>query len=307
MPRSPMFDAALATGPARIIAEIGCNHQGDAMIAVDMVRRAKAAGADAVKFQMRGAETIDAYDDQPHPDPKHAFGPTYREHRRALELDDDALRLLKDAARDAGIPIFPSVWDAEAFGRALDHGFSAVKLPSARPSLELARLAQTAGLDLFVSTGGMDLGEVLALVKPLQRPAVVMQCTASYPCAPDDTNLGVLTTYGEWFRSGHALRHFSGTDVPQLAARHIVGFSCHVPDPSIVAPAVALGARVVELHFTLDRCWRGTDHAASFDPRAFAEAVRHVRTFEAALGDGTKRVLDCERPAIEKLRHARIA
>lgn len=299
MPHSPMFDTDLATGPARLVAEIGCNHQGDVDVALDMLRRAKAAGANAVKFQLRGDETIDAYGDQPHPEPRHAFGRTYREHRRALELDDVAVAKLARAAQNVGIPVFPSVWDSESFARALDHGFPAVKLPSARPSLELARLAQTAGLDLFISTGGMDLAGVLDLVRPLHRPAVVMQCTASYPCAAEDARLGVLQTYVDYFRYGHATRAFH--------ARHIVGFSCHVPDPGLIAPAVALGARVVELHFTLDRRWRGTDHAASFDPRAFAEAVRHVRTFEAAVGDGKKRVLDCERPAIEKLRYARIA
>lgn len=278
--------------PCYVVAEAGVNHDGDLERAVALVHAAADAGADAVKFQLFRADDV-ATARAPKADYQRETTDPSRpqvEMLRALELPDDAFARLAREARTAGIDFLCTPYserDADVLA-ALDP--PAIKIASAlavEPRF-LAHVAR-AGKPLIVSTGMATMEEIeeaMAVIRP--APVILLQCTTEYPTAPQDANLRAMATLEEEFR------------VP-------VGFSDHTEGDSVALAAVALGACVLEKHFTLDRTQPGPDHRASLEPRELEDLVRAVRTVEAALGSPDKRPTATELRNREPMRRSLVA
>ncbi len=265
--------------PVFVIAEVGVNHDGSVGTALDLVRRAADAGADAVKVQLFDADRL------LHPSAGFAAYQTGqadcpRAMLRKYQFDDRAAETVIDAARDAGLvplatPFSPA--DVAVIERL---GLPAVKIAS--PDLVnpvLLERAAELNVPLLVSTGaatGEEVWEAAGLLHQLRAEFALLHCVSSYPAAAADAHLNWIKRLSE--------EH----GVP-------VGYSDHATDPLAGALAVAAGARIVEKHLTHDRAAAGPDHAASADPGQFAEYVRLIRAAEKLLGGtGEKRVLPCE-------------
>jgi N-acetylneuraminate synthase/sialic acid synthase len=295
-PRPVQLASGRAIGPGRpcfLVAEIGNNHQGDEATARRMIEAAAAAGADAVKFQKRDVHALltSAARHAPYAGPN-SFGPTYGAHRLALELPLEALARLKAHAEALGLVFFASAWDAPSLDALAALGVELLKIASADlPTLPLLRRAGALGLPVALSTGMSTMDEIATAVSALRAtgaPLVLLHCNSSYPCPPEETALPVL---------------------PALARRFglPVGYSGHEAGLAPSLGAVALGACMLERHFTLDRALPGTDHPASLDPEGFARLAGMVRELEAALRVTRKTVTPAEQATAAKLRKSIVA
>lgn len=263
--------------PCLIIAEAGVNHNGSLELACALVDAARAAGADAVKFQTFKAERLVSA-----AAPKAAYqqrttgaAESQLEMIRRLELGEAEHRQLLDHCRQRGILFLSSPFDEQSADFLAELGMSAYKVPSGELT-NLPFLGHLAGKGrpLILSTGMAYLGEVEAAVRAITAagpvPLALLQCVSNYPADPADVNLRAMDTLAAAF------------GVP-------VGYSDHVPPNEVAFAAVARGACIVEKHFTLDRNLPGPDHQASLEPGELAALVRGIRAVEAALGDGRKR------------------
>lgn len=277
--------------PCYLIADGGVNHNGDVEIAKRLIGMVARAGADACKFQRRDLSALLSQQAaaQPYSGP-FSFGATYRAHRAALELPDEAWRTLLACAKAEGVTLLASAWDEPSVAFVDWLGLPAIKLPSAGlTDLRLLRAAAQTGRPLLISTGMSDLAEVAQAVAAVAAcpEVVLLHCCSSYPAEYADINLRVMDT----------LRQF-GRDV---------GYSGHERGLAPSLAAVAMGACVVERHVTMDRTLPGPDHAASLEPKGLALLVRDVRHIEAAMGERIKRVLEVERPIRAKLGKSLVA
>ena len=279
--------------PCFLIAEIGNNHQGDEATARVMIDRAAEAGADAVKFQKRDVRALltRAGRKAAYTGPN-SFGPTYGEHREALELSLDAMSRLKAHAETQGLTFFASPWDMPSLDGLLDIGVELLKIASADlPTVPLLRRAAASGLPLLLSTGMSSLEEVAAALTKLRDAKsrlVLLHCNSTYPCPDSEIALPAMDE----------LRRKFGLPV---------GYSGHERGIAASVAAVALGACVVERHFTLDRSQPGTDHAASLTPDRFAAMASMIREVEDALRVNVKRVSPGETACAAKLRKSIVA
>jgi YrbI family 3-deoxy-D-manno-octulosonate 8-phosphate phosphatase len=271
-----------------VIAEIGQNHQGDPETARELIRAAKLCGVHAVKSQKRDVKSLLTPEEHSRPyNSPHAFGRTYGEHREALELKLEAWRDLLAFAGELGLDFFASPWDLPSARLLRDLGCALFKIPSAAVTNEaLLQEVASYGRPVILSTGMSTLEEIDRAVELLGDVELyILQCTSAYPTSFDAVNLRGMLSLAE--RYGRP-----------------VGLSGHHKGIAVDAAAVALGAKVIERHFTLDRTMKGSDHAASLEPQGLSRLVRDIRAVEASLGDGKKRVLDCELGPRAKLRGA---
>lgn len=254
--------------PPVVIAEVGCNHQGDLDLARKMVRAAARAGADIVKFQKRDLDTwrrVLPWWDGPHPNPTAAFGSTYYEHRRALELDGFEHRKLADCCREWGVGYSCSVWDLPSLAVISEAvPFPILKIPSAaNNNLDLIRGAysHTDAL-LHISCGMMTAAERQALYESiiLDR-TITYQCTSGYP-----------VPFGEVYL----------LEIESLPTR-LKGYSGHHVGTGIDLAAYARGASYIERHFTQDRTLKGTDNAFSLEPPELAQLVHDLHRVHACM------------------------
>jgi sialic acid synthase len=271
-----------------VIAEIGHNHQGSVEQAKAMVTVAKDCGAHAVKLQKRSNETLYTREffEQPY-DNEFSFGPTYGEHREALELGPDEYVELQRYARELGITLFATPFDVESADFLAELDMPAYKFASADLlNTPLLRHVAALGKPVLLSTGGAtieDVDRAVEAVRPLNEQIAVMQCTAAYPCETEDLNLQVITSLRERYPD------------------YVIGLSDHQNGISMALVAYMLGARVIEKHFTLNHAWKGTDHAFSLMPEGLRKLVRDLRRIPVALGDGVKRPLPVEEKPLEKM------
>jgi N-acetylneuraminate synthase/sialic acid synthase len=271
-----------------VIAEVGHNHQGDLEKALDLVHAAKEAGADAVKLQKRDNRRLytRAMYDQPY-DNENSFGPTYGLHREALELDRKDWFEIREHAREEGIALFGTAFDDASADFLAELGTPAFKIASADlVNTPLLRQVASYGKPVFLSTGGgtiEDVERAVDAVLPINPQLCVMQCTAAYPAEAEDLNLRVIATLRERF--------------PEL----VIGLSDHQDGYTMSLLGYMLGARVIEKHFTLSHGWKGTDHAFSLMPDGMRRLVRDLHRAPRALGDGRKRLLPSEEPALRKM------
>src|SRR5436190_6789917 len=275
-------------GDCYVIAEVGHNHQGSLEKAIEFLRAAKEAGVDAVKLQKRDNRALytRAMYDQPY-DHENSFGGTYGEHREALELSDKDWFELMHRAREIGITLFGTTFDQPSADFLAGLGVTAFKIASADlTNTPLLRQVASYGKPVFLSTGGgtmEDIERALDAILPINEQLCVLQCTAAYPAEAEDLNLRVITALRDRF--------------PEL----VIGLSDHQDGYTMSLLGYALGARVIEKHFTLSHGWKGTDHAFSLMPDGMRRLVRDLRRAPLALGDGVKRPLPCEDGAIRKM------
>jgi len=266
------------TEPTFIIAEAGSNHNGDLETAKELIDVAVEAGADAVKFQTFRASDMYVED---------SGGVEYLDDDRtvydiidAMEMPYEWIPELHDYCRDRDIYFMSTPFDERSADELAEY-VPAWKVASYTSSHHpfLRHLAET-DKPIIMSTGAHDPDEIRESVATLRDAGttdlVLLQCVAAYPTPLEEINVGVVETLSEKF------------DVP-------VGLSDHTLDP-VTAPsaAVALGASVVEKHFTLDKTMEGPDHQFALDPDELGEMVTAIRDTERALGTGEKQVLDVE-------------
>lgn len=260
-----------------IIAEAGVNHNGSLDLAFRLVDEARAAGADCVKFQTFKAERIVT---AAAPKANYQLEVTDRAESqfdmlRKLELDREAFARIQDRCRQAGIDFMSTPYNPEDAELLHGLGVDAFKIASGQ-LVELPFLRQVAryGRRMIVSTGMADLEEVREAVGAIRDAGnddlIVLQCNTDYPSRVEDANLRAMLTMRD-------------------ALQVRVGYSDHVPENHACFAAVALGAEVIEKHFTLDRGMPGPDHGSSLEPAAFRELVAGIRAVERSLGDGIKR------------------
>nr|XP_033773819.1 sialic acid synthase-like [Geotrypetes seraphini] len=274
--------------PCFIIAEIGQNHQGDLETAKRMIRMAKECGADCAKFQK--SELEHKFNKRALERPytsKHSWGKTYGEHKRYLEFNHEQYRELQRYAKEIGIFFTASGMDEMAveFLHELNVPFFKVGSGDTNNFPYLEKTAKK-GRPMVISSGmqSMDtMKRVYETVKAVNPHFCILQCTSAYPLMPEDVNLHVIKAYQSAF-----------PDIP-------IGYSGHETDIAITIAAVAMGAKVVERHVTLDKTWKGSDHQASLEPTDLAELVRSIRTIEKAMGSPVKRLLPCEIACRDKL------
>lgn len=279
-----------------IMAEIGCNHMGDMAIAKELISvAARIARADVVKFQKRNNRellTPEQYD-APHPVPANSFGDSYGLHREALEFTVDQHAELKAYAESEGVVYSTSVWDLTSAREIASLRPALIKIPSATNlHFELQGwLCDNYAGEIHVSTGMTTREEIEQIVsfyegKGRAKDLVLYSCTSGYPVPFESLCLGEISRLKEQFGDRVKAIGFSG---------HHLGIAADVA-------ALALGATWVERHFTLDRTWKGTDHAASLEPDGLRRLCRDLRNVEKALGTKATDILEIESVQRRKLK-----
>jgi sialic acid synthase len=279
-----------------LIAEIGCNHKGDMQIAKDLIATAALfCKVDAVKFQKRHSKELlspEQYN-APHPNPANSYGDTYGAHREALELSLDQNRQLKDWCEEMGLVYSTSVWDMTSAREITALNPQFIKIPSATnlntPILDY--LCGEYGGEIHLSVGMTTHAEEEAIIARFEKHGrnkdlVLYSCTSGYPVAFEDICLLEITR----------LRQSYGDRVKKI------GFSGHHLGIAADIAALALGAEVFERHFTLDRTWKGTDHAASLEPDGMRRLARDLRNVCKSLTYKSSEVLPVEAVQRAKLK-----
>lgn len=272
--------------PAYIIAEIGINHNGDVEIAKRIIDAAVHAGADAVKFQKRMPVVSTPPEQQKQMRDTPWGYISYLEYRQHVELGLPEYREIDLYCRQKGISWLASVWDEPSVDFMQQFETPAYKVPSASlTDHALLKYVRKAGRPVILSTGMSTMQQIRKAVRVVgEEDLVIMHCTSTYPCEPEELNLRMVQTLRQEFP--HSAIGYSG---------HEVGL---VPS----AVAVALGACMVERHVTLDRAMWGSDQAASVEPGGFERLVKYIRVTESSLGDGVKRVYESEKSSMSRLR-----
>lgn len=280
----------------KIIAEIGCNHKGEMLIAREMIETAAVfCKADVVKFQKRCVKemlTLEEYN-APHPHPENSYGKTYGEHREFLEFTLDQHKQLKAWCEEYGIEYSTSVWDVTSAKEIVTLNPRMIKIPSAcnlnKPILEF--LCDNFDGEIHLSLGMTSKDEEEMIVsffeeKNRAKDLVLYCCTSGYPVPFEDVCLLEITRIRE--RYGKRVK--------------AIGFSGHHLGIAVDNAAVALGVEWIERHFTLDRTWKGTDHAASLEPDGVRKLARNCRAVAKAMTYKSKDVLDIEEIQRDKLK-----
>jgi N-acetylneuraminate synthase/sialic acid synthase len=275
-------------GPCYVIAEIGHNHQGNLKVALDMIQAAADCGVDAVKFQKRDNKALynKAMYNKPY-DNENSFGLTYGEHREFLEFGWDDYVALKKLAEEKNVEFMCTAFDFNSVDFLEKLGITSYKVASGDvTNIPLLEYIAATGRPIFLSTGASTLDETHLAYEAIRKhhdDVCLLHAVCSYPAQYCDLNMHAIET----------LR----TEFPDA----IIGYSGH--DNGILAASVAymLGAKVVEKHFTLNHAWKGTDHKFSLEREGMRKQVRDLRRIDDCLGDGVKRVQDCEIQAKQKM------
>lgn len=280
----------------KIIAEIGCNHKGDMEIAHELIVTAAIfCKVDVVKFQKRNNKELlsDEEYNSPHPNPIHSYGKTYGEHREYLEFDLDQHRQLKKWCEENNLIYSTSVWDLTSAKEIAGLDPVLIKIPSAcnRNKALLTYLCEHYGGEIHISFGMTTHEEEEEIVKLFEKynrakDLVIYSCTSGYPVPFEDICLNEITrlkkAYDERVKA--------------------VGFSGHHLGIAVDIAAMTLGAEWIERHYTLDRTWKGTDHAASLEPDGMRRLARDCRAVSRALTYKSKDILEIESVQREKLK-----
>lgn len=280
-----------------IIAEAGVNHNGDYRLAEKMIEVAAGAGADYVKFQTAVPDLVissiapkAAYQEE-----TTGAGESQLEMCRAIHLPLSAYESLARKCRECGIGFMSTPFDLVSVDLLAGLGMDYWKIPSGEiTNLPYLRRIAAYGGKVILSTGMSQLHEIERAVEVLTAGKItrdditLLHCNTQYPTPMCDVNLRAMRSL-------------------ETLGCHAVGYSDHTVGIEIPVAAVAMGARVIEKHFTLDKSMKGPDHRASLDPGELREMVRAIRNVEAALGDGVKRVSPSEKPNIEVARKSIVA
>ena len=280
----------------KIIAEIGCNHKGEMEIAYDMIKTAaQFCHVDIIKFQKRHSKellTPEEYN-TPHPVTDNSYGKTYGEHREFLELDLEQHKQLKKWCEEFGVVYSASVWDMTSTKEIASLNPELIKIPSAC-NLKfdmLDYLCKEYEGEIHISFGMTTKAEEEEIVRFFEernrsKDLVLYSCTSGYPVPVEDICLNEIIRIKNTFGSKVKAIGFSG---------HHLGIA-----PDIAA--LTLGAQYFERHFTLDRTWKGTDHAASLEPDGMRKLARDLRNVSKALTYKDKDILEIEKVQRDKLK-----
>lgn len=280
-----------------VIAEIGCNHKGEMEIAKELIKIAKIfCNADAVKFQKRNNKellTEEQYN-APHPNSSNAYGATYGAHREYLEFDAVQHAELKNYCESIGITYSTSVWDLTSAKEITALSPEFIKIPSACNNnyAMLSWLCDNYQGEIHISTGMTTKDETEDLVnffieKGRNQDLVLYNCTSGYPVPFEDVCLLEI----------NLLKQKYANKVKS------VGFSGHHLGIAVDVAAYTLGAHIVERHYTLDRTWKGTDHAASLEPMGLRKLSRDLNAVYQALTFKATDILPIEQVQREKLKN----
>lgn len=271
-----------------IIAEIGNNHQGNIEMAFKLVDEAKKSGVDAVKFQKRENKSL--FTDQMYNSSyfsENSFAETYGAHRDKLELTKEEFTKLKKYCDDNKIIFFATPFDLYSLEFLENLNCPFYKVASAdHMNVFFLREISKLNKPIILSTGGGTFETIDLAFKTINQyhnNLAILQCTAAYPCKPEEMNLNVITSLLAKY------------------PKNIIGISDHQNGISMALVAYTLGARIIEKHFTLDRTMKGTDHKFSLEPQGLSKLVRDIRRAELALGSFDKSILDSEVNPIKKM------
>ena len=271
------------------IAEIGQNHQGSLNIAKEMIDSLIGTGVKAIKTAKRDIEIFaDKWKNYKYDSPN-SFGWTYYDHRKALELSKDDFLQLKLFAEDRGFEFISSFTDIPSFNFLNEIGLKKIKIASQR-IVDIKLLKHAAKYfkgTVFMSSGMSSLRHIDEMIKIFKKnKKYIMQCTSVYPCSDKMLNLRVLKSYRKRYK-----KKVNG-----------FGFSGHHLSIAPDIAAYALGATVIERHYTLDRTWKGSDHAGALEKAALKSLIKDLNLVAQSLGDSEKKILPEEIPTIKRLR-----
>ncbi len=280
-----------------IIAEAGVNHNGNLQNAIELVDAAKVAGADVVKFQTFNADELVTKNAAKAEYQKvdATLSETQFEMLKKLELTEDMHRTLHRYCSEKQIEFLSTGFDIASIDFLNNLGMNFFKIPSGEiTNLPYLRHIGKMNKPLILSTGMATLDEVLAALKILEEAGTakdsitVLHCTSAYPAPISDVNLRAMISIRE-----------------QLGVN--VGYSDHTMGIEVAVAAVALGAKIIEKHLTLDKNMPGPDHKASLEPSEFESMVKAIRNIEKALGDGVKAPAPSEISNVEIARKSIVA
>jgi len=281
----------------KVIAEIGCNHMGNMDLAKELIDLAKKSGADYVKFQKRNNKellTEEQYN-APHPNPYNSYGDTYGAHREYLEFNLEQNKELKEYCEKIDITYSTSVWDVTSAKEMISFNPEFLKVPSAcNNNFDMLKvLRDDFKGQVQLSIGMTKKDEVEEIVKffelndQAKSRLLLYSCTSGYPVPAKDVALLEIN----WLYENY------GDRVNEI------GFSGHHLGIALDVAAYTLGARWIERHFTKDRTWKGTDHAASLEPGGLAKLTRDLKSVYEALNYKTNEILQIESVQREKLKN----
>ena len=271
-----------------IIAEIGNNHNGNVNTAKELIKTAKEAGADAVKFQVKNIEKSFSKEllDSTYVN-ENSFGKTYREHKMALEFSEEQMKQLYDFAAKIDIICFSTPFDIDSVDMLERIGNPIYKISSFHVTdLKLIEYVCQRKKPIIISTGMSTIEEIdkaVELIKKFTKDFIIMHCVSCYPTEDKDVNLNIISTLKNRYNCP-------------------IGYSGHERGIAITASTVLLGCCVIERHFTLDRTMKGPDHASSVEPIGLNDIVTRSKKIFSAMGTSEKDVLDCELKNRKKFR-----
>ena len=282
----------------KIICEIGCNHKGDIKIAKKMIEVAKEfCNVDVIKFQKRcNLELLSEQEyNKPHPVPHNSYGPTYGEHREFLEFNLDQHFELKKFCEKKKVEYSSSVWDITSAKEISSLKPKMIKVPSAvnNNTKLLEWIYKNYNGEIHISLGMTTKKEEDNIIRIAREEkkinkTILYHCVSGYPVEVRELYLleitNLLNKYGEELKG--------------------VGFSGHHTGIAADISAITLGAKYIERHFTLDRTWKGTDHAASLEPDGLRRVIRDIKNVDEALKLKTKEILSIEEFQRKKLKYS---
>lgn len=266
-----------------IIAEAGVNHNGNVELAYKLCDAAKEAGADVVKFQTWKTEAIITQNVAQAAYQQENTGVTESQYDmlKRLELTQEEFKSIKEYCDSIGIVFASTADDAESLDFLISIGIPFIKIGSGEiGNVSYLRYMGSKKMPVIISTGMSSLADIDMSLQALQeggaKEITLLHCTTSYPCKYENVNLNAMHTIQEAFKFP-------------------VGYSDHTLGNTVSIAAVAMGAKVIEKHFTLDKNMEGPDHKASADPKEFADLVKEIRNIERAMGDGKKEATEVEK------------
>ncbi|MBB3699810.1 N-acetylneuraminate synthase family protein [Flammeovirga yaeyamensis] len=281
----------------KVISEIGCNHMGQMAIAKELIELSKLSGADVAKFQKRTNKellTEEQYN-APHPNPRNSYGDTYGAHREFLEFTKEQHKELKEYCDKVGIEYSTSVWDVTSAKEIVEVNPTLIKVPSAcNNHFEMMKILRDDYTgEVHISTGMTKKDEIETIISFFEVTGaakdrlVVYNCTSGYPVPFEDVCLLEINNL-----------------VDKYADRvKEIGFSGHHLGIAIDMAAYTLGASWVERHFTKDRTWKGTDHAASLEVTGLMKLCRDLKATHQALNFKKEEILPIEQVQRDKLKY----
>ena len=280
----------------KIIAEIGCNHKGDIEIAFELIKLAKECGADVAKFQKRNSSELlssEQYNSS-HPNPDNSYGNTYGEHREFLEFNLDQNIELMNYCNKINIEYSTSVWDVTSAKQISSISPRMIKVPSAcNNNFNMLKILRDSyDGDIHISLGMTTENEVRDIItffdkkNILKERVILYACTSGYPVPFEQLCLLEIRKL-----------------IDELGSKvKSIGFSGHHLGIAADIAAYTLGAEWIERHFTKDRTWKGTDHAASLEPSGLSKLIRDLKVVYKTLKFKNEDILEIEKPQREKLK-----